>query len=54
MRFDSDVKDPRFSGLYGPARSRELAEEQKEPPDKAFRDDWLRGIVREFMEKYSV
>jgi len=33
MLFDSDVKNPRNLGLYGPARSEELAEKQNEPPD---------------------
>src|SRR4030065_538685 len=41
MLFDSDVKDPGNLGLYGPARSQELAGEQNEPPHKAFLDDWL-------------
>ncbi|MEW5901451.1 MAG: alpha-L-fucosidase, partial [Acidobacteriota bacterium] len=51
MLFDSDVKDPRNLGLYGPARSRELAEAQKEPPDKAFLDDWL-ARTSEIVDKY--
>jgi alpha-L-fucosidase len=41
MLFDSDLKDPRNLGLYGPARSRELAESQSEPPDKVYLDEWL-------------
>jgi alpha-L-fucosidase len=51
MLFDSDVKNPRNFGLYGPARSRELAETQKEPPDKAFLDDWL-ARTSELVDKY--
>ncbi|NUQ01624.1 MAG: alpha-L-fucosidase, partial [Armatimonadetes bacterium] len=37
----SDVTDPAFAGLYGPARSKEEAESQAAPPDAAFLDDWL-------------
>jgi len=45
-KFDSDVQDPRFHGLYGPARpapSRETREKEMvdSPPDQAFLDDWL-------------
>jgi alpha-L-fucosidase len=35
MGFDSDVRDPRFAGLYGPAQPEHL------PPTEAFLDDWL-------------
>ena len=52
MLFDSDVKKPAFAGLYGPARSRELAESRKEPPDKAFLDDWLVRTA-EIVDKYQ-
>ncbi|MDH4273293.1 MAG: alpha-L-fucosidase, partial [Candidatus Aminicenantes bacterium] len=52
MLFDSDVKVPRNLGLYGPARSREAAEEQKKPPDKAFLDDWLVRTA-EIVDKYQ-
>jgi alpha-L-fucosidase len=53
MKFDSDVRDPRYAGLYGPAQPMALPGEDdaKEPdpdhlerwlpPDKAFLDDWL-------------
>jgi alpha-L-fucosidase len=51
MLFDSDVKDPGNLGLYGPARSRELAEKRIEPPDNAFLDDWL-ARTSELVEKY--
>ncbi len=46
MQFDSDVRDPRYAGLYGPAqpapsrKSRE-AEFTESPPDQAFLEDWL-------------
>ncbi|MCG6922321.1 MAG: alpha-L-fucosidase [Acidobacteria bacterium] len=52
MTFDSDVKDPRYAGLYGPARSREKAEDQSEPPDQEFLDDWLARTV-ELVDKYQ-
>jgi len=63
MKFDSDVKDPRNVGLYGPARPTVLAgmDDIKDPdpdhlekwlaPDAAFTDDWLaRGT--EIVDKY--
>ncbi len=34
MTFDSDVKDPRYAGLYGPAKPRRLpGAKQDNPPD---------------------
>ncbi|HPD29197.1 MAG TPA: alpha-L-fucosidase [Phycisphaerae bacterium] len=47
MRFDSDVKDPTFAGLYGPAQP-----EKTSRPDKAFLDDWL-ARTRELVDKYQ-
>ncbi len=47
MKFDSDVQDPRYAGLYGPARP-----EKEEPPDKAFLDDWLARTC-ELVDKYQ-
>jgi alpha-L-fucosidase len=35
MAFDSDVQDPRYAGLYGPAHPKEM------PPNETFLDDWL-------------
>ena len=61
--FNSDVRDPRFAGLYGPARSMALpgGDPTKEPdsdhlerwlpPDKPFRDDWLARSA-ELVQKY--
>ncbi len=46
MTFDSDVKDPRYAGLYGPAQP------EKTPPDKAFLDDWLARTC-ELVDKYQ-
>jgi alpha-L-fucosidase len=61
--FDSDVRDPRYAGLYGPAQPMGLSGDNptKEPdpdhlerwlpPDKAFLDDWLARSA-ELVEKY--
>ena len=62
--FDSDVNDPRFAGLYGPAARMSLpgaADDTKEPdpshfeqwlpPDKAFLEDWLARST-EIVDKY--
>lgn len=52
MTFDSDVRDPRFAGLYGPARDQKKAEDGSEPPDQAFLDDWL-ARTAELVDKYK-
>ena len=62
--FDSDVNDPRYAGLYGPAASMALPGapdpnkepdpnhlEQWLPPNKAFLDDWLARST-EIVDKY--
>ncbi len=63
MKFDSDVKDPRYAVLYGPASPRTLPGEDptKEPdpnhletwlaPSPAYMDDWL-ARSSELVEKY--
>jgi alpha-L-fucosidase len=51
MTFDSDVRDPRFAGLYGPARDQKKAEDGTEPPDAAFLDDWL-ARTAELVDRY--
>lgn len=51
MYFDSDVRDPRFADLYGPAANKRTSEAQAEPPDKAFLDDWLLRSC-EIVDKY--
>ena len=63
MKFDSDVRDPRYAGLYGPAEPMVLPGENdsKEPdpdhlerwlpPNKAFLDDWL-ARSSELVTKY--
>ncbi len=44
--FPSDVQDPRYADLYGPARAEE------EPPDAAFLDEWLARLC-ELVERYQ-
>ncbi len=63
MQFDSDVRDPRYAGLYGPAEPMVLPGdndtrepnpshlEQWLPPNKAFLDDWLARST-ELVDKY--
>ena len=63
MKFDSDVRDPRYAGLYGPAQPMALPGEDdaKEPdpdhlerwlpPDTAFLDNWLARSA-ELVAKY--
>jgi len=51
MYFDSDVRDPRFADLYGPAVNKRTAEAQAEPPTKEFLDDWLLRSC-EIVDKY--
>jgi alpha-L-fucosidase len=62
-QFDSDVRDPKYAGLYGPAQSQNLPGvtssgepdpnhlERWLPPDRAFLDDWL-GRTTEIVDKY--
>ena len=52
MQFDSDVRDPRFAGLYGPAKDQKKAESQEEPPDQKYLDDWLLRTC-ELVDKYQ-
>lgn len=63
MKFDSDVRDPKYAALYGPAKPRTLPgdDSAKEPdpnhlekwlaPDAAFMDDWLARST-EIVDKY--
>jgi alpha-L-fucosidase len=51
MLLDSDVRDPRNAALYGPASNQRAAENQSEPPDQAFLDDWLLRSC-EIVDKY--
>ena len=53
MTFDSDVKDPRNAGLYGPAKPRRLpGADRDNQPDQAYLDDWL-ARTTEIVEKYQ-
>jgi alpha-L-fucosidase len=52
MTFDSDVKDARSAGLYGPAHDRKKAEAKIQLPDEAFLDDWLIRTC-ELVDKYQ-
>ena len=52
MYFDSDVADPANAALYGPASNQRCAENQSEPPDQAFLDDWLLRSC-EIVDKYQ-
>ena len=45
MAFESDVRDPRYASLYGPAKP------DKTQPDKAYLDDWL-ARTSDIVEKY--
>jgi alpha-L-fucosidase len=61
--YDTDVNDPRFAGLYGPAEPRTLPGDNPDsepdpshlerwnPPSKAFLDDWLARCT-ELVDKY--
>ncbi|MGD9634322.1 MAG: alpha-L-fucosidase [Pirellulales bacterium] len=51
MYFDSDVRDPKNAALYGPASNQRTAENQSEPPDEQFLDDWLLRSC-EIVDKY--
>lgn len=44
-RFDSDVRDPEYFDLYGPAKP------EAEPPDEEWLEDWLARTV-EIVDKY--
>ncbi len=46
-KFDSDVQDPQYAGLYGPAQP-----EKESTPDAAFLDDWLARCT-ELVDKYQ-
>jgi len=46
MQFPSDVQDPRYAGLYGPAQPKEMQ------PNPEFLDDWLARTC-ELVDKYQ-
>jgi alpha-L-fucosidase len=47
MKFDSDVQDPRYAGLYAPAQP-----EKGDPPNEQFLNDWLARTC-ELVDKYQ-
>lgn len=63
VTFDSDVRDPRYAGLYGPAQSTHLPGDTSSkdpnpshlerwlPPNQAFLEDWLARST-EIVDKY--
>ena len=46
MKFDSDVKDARYAGLYGPAQP------EKSQPSEAYLKDWI-ARTAEIVDKYQ-
>jgi alpha-L-fucosidase len=52
MQFDSDVRDKRYFGFYGPAHPRRLKGENHDTqPDEAYLNDWL-ARTSEIVDKY--
>ncbi len=52
MKFDSDVRDPRNAGLYGPAQPKRLpGAKQDNQPDEKYLKDWLARTC-ELVDKY--
>jgi alpha-L-fucosidase len=51
MKLDSDVREGRFAGLYGPAQDRERSEKGETPPTREFLDDWLARCA-ELVDEY--
>jgi alpha-L-fucosidase len=52
MYIDSDVLNPQYSDLYGPANNKRVAETHAEMPDQQFLDDWLLRTC-EIVDKYQ-
>ncbi|SHF90184.1 alpha-L-fucosidase, partial [Caldanaerobius fijiensis DSM 17918] len=54
MKFDSDVKDPRYKDFYGPAMPapKDLGSVEDSPPDEEFLEDWLLRAC-ELVDKYQ-
>jgi len=55
MKFDSDVRDPNYAGLYGPARPKPPNQHDPlspERPDEAHLNDWLARTC-ELIDKYQ-
>jgi alpha-L-fucosidase len=53
MKFDSDVKDPKYAKFYGPAQPKRLPGAEKDnQPDEKYLNDWLARTV-ELVDKYQ-
>ncbi|MBZ5595137.1 MAG: alpha-L-fucosidase [Acidobacteriia bacterium] len=53
MKFDSDVRDPRYLSFYGPAQPQRLpGAKQDNQPNKAHMDNWLARST-EIVDKYQ-
>lgn len=52
MYIDSDVLNPQYSDLYGPANNKRAAETHAEMPDSQFLNDWLLRTC-EIVDKYQ-
>jgi alpha-L-fucosidase len=51
MTFDSDVREKKWHGLYGPAQPEKTPDGKPNPPDREYLDDWMARTV-ELVEKY--
>jgi len=52
-KFDSDVQDPKYAGLYGPAHPEKTPDgKANSQPDAAYMDDWLVRTA-EIVDKYK-
>ena len=49
--FDSDVRDPKNAGLYGPANPQKTPDGKQSQPDQAYLNDWL-ARTSEIVDKY--
>ncbi len=53
MKFDSDVKDPKYLGLYGPAQPQKTPDgKAQNPPSAEHMDNWLTRTA-ELVHKYK-
>ena len=51
MKFDSDVRDPWYFGLYGPAQPKQTPDGKESEPSRAHMEDWL-ARTSELVDKY--
>ncbi len=53
MKFDSDVRDPKYAAFYGPARPQKTPDGKAEnQPDNGYLNDWL-ARTSEIVDKYQ-